>query len=177
MSSKEPARYQTVKRGYVACDSCRSRKVRCIIEGEPPCVKCDREHRVCKFDRRPKTTKHRDPPRWASRSTAGTSESEPSHPQEDVTEPRPRSRQQTDIPPMEYSPRGAFLYPGHTPSATSDSKRGQTGQTSQTPNTSLSDKVVSAIVTGSHDALDVLSDAAGFRHHPTLSASQHSPGP
>ncbi|KAH6689912.1 C6 transcription factor [Plectosphaerella plurivora] len=192
MASKESTRYQTVKRGYVACDSCRSRKVRCIIDGEPPCVKCDREHRVCKFDRRPKTTKHRDPPRWASRSTAGTSESEPgpaAHQQEDAAEATrlgvgPPSRPAAEVPPMEPSPQaqgtfGHSLYPGHTPSgsAASDGWRGQTGQTPQTPNTSLSDKVVSAIVTGSHDALDVLTDAAGLRHRGAAPASERSPRP
>ena len=56
------------KRSYVACLGCRSRKVRCVIEAEPPCARCKREHRECTFNDRTKTHKGRNPPKWAQSS-------------------------------------------------------------------------------------------------------------
>ncbi|KAL3443323.1 hypothetical protein BJX65DRAFT_298404 [Aspergillus insuetus] len=54
------------KRGYIACVRCRSRKVRCVIDSEPPCAKCRREHRQCVFKTERKSHRHREPPRWAT---------------------------------------------------------------------------------------------------------------
>lgn len=55
---------QNFKRSYVACLGCRSRKVRCVIEAEPPCARCKREHRECTFNNREKSHKGRHPPKW-----------------------------------------------------------------------------------------------------------------
>jgi hypothetical protein len=62
--TKSPAEPR-FRRGYVACTACRARKVRCIIDQQPPCAKCAREHRECRFNTTHTTRKHRDPPRWA----------------------------------------------------------------------------------------------------------------
>lgn len=56
---------KSFKRTYVACLGCRSRKVRCVIEAEPPCARCKREHRECTFNNREKSHKGRHPPKWA----------------------------------------------------------------------------------------------------------------
>jgi hypothetical protein len=61
-------RTRQFKRSYVACVSCRARKSRCIIKDNPPCAKCAREHRECRFDRRPRAPKHRDAPEWTRRN-------------------------------------------------------------------------------------------------------------
>ena len=180
MSSRDMPRSQGFKRGYIACDSCRSRKVRCIIEGEPPCNKCEREHRVCKFDQRPKTTKHREPPRWVSRDPEGRPEAPI------IRSPQASSSRRLSTAQQDYvgaptslsqqsgpSPGGLTsssrqsnpLLSGPTPSAVSDGWQMPTGPSPQAPSVSLSDKVVSAIVKGSNDALDVLSDAAKLHHH------------
>ncbi|KIW77545.1 hypothetical protein Z517_09991 [Fonsecaea pedrosoi CBS 271.37] len=56
------------KRSYVACLRCRSRKVKCDLDGEPPCAKCRREHRECVFKSEYKTGRQRQPPRWVEKS-------------------------------------------------------------------------------------------------------------
>lgn len=169
MSTPRP---QAVRRGYIACDSCRSRKVRCIIDGEPPCTKCQREHRVCKFDRRPKTAKHREPPRWVSRAPEDNTDT--LVPSPEATSSRRRSTALLDHPSAtslsQPSPSGLTsssrqsnpLLTGRTPSAVSD---GWQGPSPNAPSVSLSDRVVSTLVKGSNDALDVLSDAAKLQDH------------
>ncbi|KIX95967.1 uncharacterized protein Z520_08222 [Fonsecaea multimorphosa CBS 102226] len=56
------------KRSYVACLRCRSRKVKCDLDAEPPCAKCRREHRECVFKSDYKTGRQRQPPRWVESS-------------------------------------------------------------------------------------------------------------
>lgn len=56
------------RRTYVACVSCRTRKVKCIISEKPPCAKCSREHRECVFDNQKTRKKQRAPPIWATSS-------------------------------------------------------------------------------------------------------------
>ncbi|KAL3467012.1 hypothetical protein BJX64DRAFT_205298 [Aspergillus heterothallicus] len=53
------------KRGYIACVRCRSRKVRCVLDSEPPCAKCRREHRQCVFRTERMSHRRRQPPSWA----------------------------------------------------------------------------------------------------------------
>lgn len=54
------------RRGYVACVSCKARKVKCVIDREPPCSKCAREHRECVFNTNHATRKHREAPKWTA---------------------------------------------------------------------------------------------------------------
>ena len=56
-------------RGYMACERCRQRKVKCIVQDTPPCAKCKREHRSCLFTQYRSNRKQRKPPDWAT-STA-----------------------------------------------------------------------------------------------------------
>ena len=180
-------RKQPLKRDYVACDACRSRKVRCIIESQPPCLKCKREHRDCKFSRVSKTTKHRDLPKWATKSTQSATDSAaeldevPLSGRAPLQGHQPTRRSQRDAlrtpaishgptPPLRRDP-GSHPGPATVPS---DEQRRQTNPIAETANTSLSDKVIAAVVTGSHDALDVLSTAAGAQHHHTASAASHA---
>ncbi|KXH41134.1 hypothetical protein CSIM01_03340 [Colletotrichum simmondsii] len=152
------------KRTYVACDTCRSRKVRCIMGGEPPCAKCKCEHRDCRFDRRPKTSKHRDPPNWKT-----------NRPAEHAITPQPngvslaKSPQDVDTPVQENMPSAAPL----SRAVNQDFRSGW--RQSSLRDSSLSERVVSSLVTGSNDALDVLSDAANILHHATISPSSGPP--
>ena len=52
-NSRNPAKpaQKEYQRAYQACESCRKKKSRCIInaDGQPPCSRCQREHRECHF--------------------------------------------------------------------------------------------------------------------------------
>nr|RBQ85572.1 hypothetical protein FVER53263_10513 [Fusarium verticillioides] len=117
------------KRSYVACVSCRARKSRCIIKDNPPCAKCAREHRECRFDRRPRAPKHRDAPKWTRGNVNAV-----------------------DAAPAAQPVQAA----NHSPSE-------NLGFNSSPNNTNhaLYNRVQSTIVTGTNDALDFLSSAAG----------------
>ncbi|PNP73376.1 hypothetical protein FNYG_13274 [Fusarium nygamai] len=117
------------KRSYVACVSCRARKSRCIIKDNPPCAKCAREHRECRFDRRPRAPKHRDAPKWTRGNVNAV-----------------------DAAPAAQPVQAA----NHSPSE-------DLGFNSSPNNTNhpLYNRVQSTIVTGTNDALDFLSSAAG----------------
>ncbi|KAF6842418.1 hypothetical protein CMUS01_03123 [Colletotrichum musicola] len=135
---------------------------------KPPCAKCKREHRDCRFDRRPKTAKHRELPAWAGKRTSSRIDSSPARQtrttqrgasllslQESEPEPRHEETAVEDIAPPTSSESGRTLWP----------------QPSLQGNPSFSDRVVSGLVTGSNDALDVLSDAATLIHNSTISPS------
>jgi hypothetical protein len=53
-------------RSYMACERCRRRKVKCVVQQNPPCAKCKREHRTCVFPQHRTTRKQREPPNWAT---------------------------------------------------------------------------------------------------------------
>lgn len=120
-------RTRPFKRSYVACVSCRARKSRCIIKDNPPCAKCAREHRECRFDRRPRAPKHRDAPEWTRGNVI------------DVA-PATQTLQAANPSPSEHL--GFNSSPNNT-------------------NNPLYNRVQSTIVTGTNDALDFLSTAAG----------------
>ncbi|KAH6876743.1 hypothetical protein B0T10DRAFT_448242 [Thelonectria olida] len=144
---------RSFKRSYVACVPCRERKSRCIIKEKPPCSKCAREHRECRFDRRPKAPKHREAPKW-TQPDATAKQAEPSASQQrpladEVRQPS-TSPQNLDITLSDYH-----------------GLQGEVTSLTQSPNNTnqtLYDRVRSTIVTGTNDALDVLSDAAGQHH-------------
>ncbi|KAL0940240.1 uncharacterized protein CTRU02_203003 [Colletotrichum truncatum] len=153
------------RRTYVACDSCRARKVRCIVGDNPPCAKCKREHRDCRFDRRPKTAKHRDLPSWVGVKSASQSATSPTRQNRvDAGSSRPStaSPQVIGPPEQEDTPPEAI-----TPSTASESYRTWANHSLQDSQL-LSERVMSSFVTGSNDALDVLSDAANLLHNATV---------
>ncbi|XEV01335.1 hypothetical protein FSHL1_006622 [Fusarium sambucinum] len=137
-SPENPSNTRAFKRSYVACVSCRTRKSRCVIKDSPPCAKCAREHRECRFDHRPRAHKHREAPKWTHQDPTVTEG-------ETITSRNPLHQ---DAQPTNLSPQDA---PGFDPSPTSS-------------NHPLYDRVQSTIVTGTNDALDFLSTAAGQRH-------------
>ncbi|KAK1853974.1 hypothetical protein CCHR01_03392 [Colletotrichum chrysophilum] len=167
---QESPRY---RRTYVACDSCRARKVRCNMGEKPPCAKCKREHRDCRFDRRPRTAKHRDVPAWAGSTTSQRLTTSPAQQSlSDVTQAvssaaltqaNARAHQQ------EVSPEDTI------PSTDPDNHPIAWPQSSLPDSRSISDRVMSSLVTGSNDALDVLSDAANLLHHNTASPASGPP--
>ncbi|KAF4451019.1 ARO80-positive transcription regulator of ARO9 and ARO10 [Fusarium albosuccineum] len=172
MQSPEPAsNHRSFKRSYVACVSCWARKSRCIIKEKPPCSKCEREHRECRFDHRPKAPKHREPPKWTQQDTVVNQSELQQRPLNDEAHAPNTSPQQLDISLGNYQGLHAEV-PGFTTSP---------NNTNQT----LYDRVRSTIVTGSNDALDILSDAAGQQHsvagstpsQPQPSNVAHSSGP
>ncbi|KAF6512935.1 hypothetical protein HZS61_007741 [Fusarium oxysporum f. sp. conglutinans] len=129
------------KRSYVACVSCRARKSRCIIKDNPPCAKCAREHRECRFDRRPRAPKHRDAPKW----TRGN-----------VVDAAPATQPVQAANPSPSEDLGFNSSPNNT-------------------NHPLYNRVQSTIVTGTNDALDFLSTAAGQHSIAGSAPSQGQP--
>lgn len=118
------------KRSYVACHGCRSRKVRCLIETEPPCARCKREHRDCTFNDRAKSYKGRHPPKWAHTG---------------------KSRDLASVH-SQTSPRGHGVEQsasGMNPTANL-----------QTSPSAVSDRMISTVTSGSADALNLLFDSA-----------------
>lgn len=152
------------RRTYVACDYCRSRKVRCAVGDKPPCAKCRREHRDCRFDRRPTASKHRDRPNWAKPPQFQPSHSDlasitSASPDGLVTQPPEESARRHEVPPSNLPDDGG-----------SERRRG-----SLHGNPSLSDRVITSLVKGSNDALDILSEVAGVLHNPAISPPRESP--
>ncbi|OGM47988.1 C6 transcription factor [Aspergillus bombycis] len=138
-------RGKTYKRGYVACVSCRARKVRCILGDEPPCAKCEREHRECVFETSRKVGKHRQAPRW---SLSQNYVPESSHGQSVQERPSDTCQQDANRTPRVISSTGSEPDPLQV---TDSDTHG---------NPSLSGRVMATILARPRDALDVLFDAA-----------------
>lgn len=142
---------QKSRRGYVACIPCRTRKVRCVLDAEPPCAKCRREHRQCVFEDQHKSVRHRDPPQWTRK--AGLSA---------------QQLQQTVLPSQEGSVPGEgpsstrlpSMPQQQTPSNMGD-QRQETSPTST--NQSLAESLLSTVMTRPGNALDLLFDVAQAR--------------
>jgi hypothetical protein len=154
-------RSKTFKRGYVACVSCRSRKARCIIEEEPPCVKCRRDHRECLFAARDKRFKQREAPKWtktrASISTSSTTYPATESQQTRLGDAAVAARNQT--PPHIAAPKDVV-----------DTSVSDMDSSSTDP---LYGRVMSTVLTGSNDALSVLSGSV--RAPDSTSATSHAP--
>ncbi|KAE8142942.1 hypothetical protein BDV38DRAFT_293422 [Aspergillus pseudotamarii] len=136
---------KTYKRSYVACVSCRARKVRCLLGDEPPCAKCEREHRECVFEASGKVGKHRQAPRW---SLVQGHAPESLHRTRIQERPSDTGHRHEDRTPRVISTAASEPDPHHLP--------GSDGQ----DNPSLSGRVMSTILARPSDALDVLFDAA-----------------
>uniref|UniRef100_A0A0B7KR82 Zn(2)-C6 fungal-type domain-containing protein n=1 Tax=Bionectria ochroleuca TaxID=29856 RepID=A0A0B7KR82_BIOOC len=148
---KSSPKSRSFKRSYVACVSCRVRKVRCVINGDPPCAKCRREHRECEFDRRPKAPKQREPPKWAKRNQDNRAAVVPPEDGEQWIQnyhgPSPQSDPAAGpgMPPID-----------ETANLHRDAVHGRVSPRSQEL---LYNRVIATPLTGTHDALEVLSDA------------------
>lgn len=127
-----PAHSTSYRRGYVACLSCRARKVRCVLGSEPPCAKCRREHRECLFQKQERTGKRREAPKWTRQSGSGSNNTS-STPRED-----------------------AVQYERSRGGSAAENLQAQDGS-DESP---LTDPVMSTIFTRPRDALNVLFDAA-----------------
>lgn len=145
---------QRTTRTYVACVSCRARKVKCILTDSPPCAKCKREHRECIFDTERKKPKHRNPPRWTRDearqrarpdSTPGASGGATGLQRSSANSPEPLT-----TPPE----------PGRDTSATTQMSGARNpGGSASSSLPSISERLLSTVVTGSADALETLSHA------------------
>ncbi|PSN73394.1 hypothetical protein BS50DRAFT_616779 [Corynespora cassiicola Philippines] len=149
-----------LKRSYVACIPCRTRKVRCVIGTQPPCQKCAREHRECRFEVHEKSWKHRETPKWAGNHA----ENAPVPTASSEQEPPPPFASPSNTPtsqiasPGDTSPRAPLSASSHHPSPSLLLRHADPSQAGTSP--SLTDRVVSSMVTGPNDALDILFDAA-----------------
>lgn len=152
-------RQKPLRRGYVACIPCRTRKVRCVLDAEPPCAKCKREHRQCIFEDQHKSLRHRDPPQWAKKP--GTSA------QLQILEQNTSSS--TQAPPTGGVPSSTQCYPRPNNQAmpsllqkqTPPNMNDQRLETSPaSTNQSLSESLLSSVLPRPGNALDVLFDAA-----------------
>ena len=142
-------RHRPYKRGYVACLGCRSRKVRCVLDSKPPCAKCRREHRECVFQTDKKAGKHREVPWWARRE---------SNPQDGlVEEDRDRSNGQPSSDHCHQVSSGTVR---GVQSSTSPQYTQHLQSSDRNDDPSLTNRVISTILTRPSDALDVLFDAA-----------------
>lgn len=150
-------RSKTFKRGYVACISCRSRKARCIIEDEPPCVKCRRDHRECLFAARDKRFKQREAPKWTKTRASTNSSSIEQLPEQTRIGDAPAARNQS--PPQIVAPKDV-----------ADTSVSDMDSSSTDP---LYGRVMSTVLTGSNDALSVLSGSV--RAPDSTSATSHAP--
>lgn len=150
------SRSKTFKRGYVACVSCRARKARCIIEEEPPCVKCRRDHRECLFAARDKRFKQREAPKWTKTRASVDSEPAPTAPEQ---QPPREKAQQNQTPPYIAAPKDVAN------ASVSDMDSSNTDP--------LYGRVMSTVLTGSNDALSVLSGSV--RAADSTSATSHAP--
>lgn len=140
---------------YVACATCRARKVKCIIGALPPCAKCQREHRDCVFDdpKRPqkRPQKRRKPSVWLDpESGSGRTTERPSK----VVRPRSRS--------PELSTNEGYNLPSRDVStAASIAVTGQNEVVAARASTQpLTDKVIRGVVAKPGDALNLLFDAS-----------------
>ena len=135
---------------------------------KPPCAKCRREHRDCRFDRRPTASKHRDRPAWTKPSASqqppypGLGSIDSDSPDGFVTQP----------PQESELPNGAAL--SNPPPEGSGS---EWLTSSLHSNSSFSDRVMTSLVKGSNDALDVLSEVAGVLHNAATSEPAMEPLP
>ncbi|KAK7224673.1 hypothetical protein V2G26_012676 [Clonostachys chloroleuca] len=150
---KSSPKSRMFKRSYVACVSCRVRKVRCIINGDPPCAKCHREHRECEFDHRPKAPKQREPPKWAKRAHYRAAAVPPEDGEPWIQDHHGQSPQSDfvagrGIPPIDGATN---VY-----RVTEDAIHARASPRSQEL---LYNRVIATPLTGTHDALEVLSDA------------------
>ena len=149
-----------LKRSYVACIPCRTRKVRCVIGTQPPCQKCAREHRECRFEVHEKSWKHRETPKWAGNHA----ENAPVPNASSEQEPPPPFASPSNTPtsqiasPGDTSPRAPLSASSHHHSPSLLLRHADPSQAGTSP--SLTDRVVSSMVTGPNDALDILFDAA-----------------
>lgn len=125
---------------------------------KPPCAKCRREHRECRFDRRPTASKHRDRPTWAKSSASKPPRSGPNS----IASGSPNGL--VTLPPQESSPPEEAT-PSNLPER--DTSEWPRGSAHGPP--SISDRVVTSLVKGSNDALDVLSEVAGVLHNAAIS--------
>lgn len=138
--STRSSRSKAFKRGYVACVSCRTRKAKCIIEDEPPCIKCRRDHRECVFAARDKRFKQREAPKW-TRTRAST-------------DPDPAQASQ------EHSHLGQTIGQKSTPpriAAPKDVADSSVSEMDSSSTDPVYGRVMSTVLTGSNDALSVLS--------------------
>ncbi|PVH77345.1 hypothetical protein DL98DRAFT_638236 [Cadophora sp. DSE1049] len=169
-------------RTYVACNPCRSRKVKCVIGSEPPCAKCAREHRDCVFTNQKQAGKRRELPSWAAREVTPIS-TRTEVPRQFSTSPQSSSQDQSrsrtenvalfqqpemvntrDVRPTdEHSgisgtdPRATSAYSAsHLSPASTQSDNQRLRQSGNI----LSDHVVRTVVAKSTDALDLLFNAA-----------------
>lgn len=152
-------RSRSFKRSYVACVSCRLRKARCIIGDHPPCAKCRREHRECQFGQKPKGPKHREAPKWTKSSARAAASAQPKS-YDASQSANGRGFTQHTTPPLTVA---------------SDDGRGAMSEASSTANSTLYNRVMSTVVTGSNDALNILSDSV--RPPPDRVSSNLSPQP
>ena len=185
-SETQAASRSSVKRGYIACDGCRSRKVRCVLGSKPPCAKCQREHRECVFrTQQHKTGRHRELPKWAQSGGVGQEEGSPEGESYDdevspasqppsrydnsstvgkVVSNLPQQRQQQHQTQHEQGSQQSTLTPGGASSTRSDR---------QADDAVSNDRVMTTFLTRPSDALDVLFDAA----QPRPSSQRQQPGP
>lgn len=183
-SETHPASRSSVKRGYIACDGCRSRKVRCVLGSKPPCAKCQREHRECVFrTQQHKTGRHRELPKWAQGRGVGQEEGSPEGESYDEVSPasQPPTRyddsstagtvsslpqqRQTQQPQHDQGLQHSTLTPGGASSTRSER---------QADDAVSNDRVMTAFLTRPSDALDVLFDAAQPRPSSHRQQSQPS---
>ncbi|KAK4943269.1 hypothetical protein LTR10_017112 [Elasticomyces elasticus] len=59
-------RSERFTRSYIACERCRRRKVKCVMNEKPPCAKCKRELRTCVFRQARTSRRQREPPTQAT---------------------------------------------------------------------------------------------------------------
>lgn len=166
-SAESRRRGSALKRGYVACIPCRTRKVRCVIDNEPPCAKCAREHRDCDFEAHEKSWKHREPPRWA-----GKAPREASTANAVALNATTQQRLPSFVPPSNepMSPTVSATSVDRSPTTVHLSSASNhdtppvfVHHPNPMPNTaspSFTEKVVSSMISGPKDALDILFDAA-----------------
>ncbi|KAL4886817.1 hypothetical protein BJY04DRAFT_227159 [Aspergillus karnatakaensis] len=160
------------KRGYVACLSCRARKVRCVLGSKPPCAKCQREHRECLFQRTEKKGKRREAPKWTRQAESmSVDRSSPSQPQ-DQDEHGGNEGEDETTGGSEPSRRNSTIEGRQDDDNRNPNSRAHgNGSEEESP---LTDPVMSTIFTRPSDALDVLFDAA--RQVPVQEAGFSAPG-
>jgi hypothetical protein len=145
---------QRTTRTYVACVSCRARKVKCILTDLPPCAKCKREHRECIFDTERKKPKHRNPPRWTRNDDLQRARHDALPGVSGGASGLQRSS--ANSPELLTTPSE----PGRDTPATTQISRAPNPEVSASSSLpSISERLLSTVVTGSVDALETLSHA------------------